>query len=107
MKTTPQIIKAKSNLDRTIEITFADGVYGKFNFENYFEYIGYFKFLNDVSLFLKIMVHPHGHYVYWLNENSEEIELDPAILYAICEKQPIIVNDAIVFDPSLGKQAWI
>jgi hypothetical protein len=85
LKTPPKIIKAKSNPDRMIEITFADGVYGKFNFENYFDYLGYYQFLND---------------------DSQEVEIDSAILYAICENKPIIVNDKIVFDPSLGKQAW-
>jgi hypothetical protein len=90
-----------------IEITFADGVYGKFNFENYFDYLGYYQFLNDLTLFLKINVHPLGHYAYWVNDDSQEVEIDSAILYAICENKPIIVNDKIIFDPSRGKEAWM
>ena len=107
MKTPPKITKATAYPDHIIEVIFDNDEKGKFNFENYFEYQGYYQFLNDISSFLKIKIHPQGNYVFWLNSQGEEIEIDPAILYAICAKKPVIINNKIVFDPSLGKNAWI
>lgn len=108
MQTLPKIIHAKSYSDRSIEIQFANGTDGKFNFEEFFEYRGYYDFLKVVSNFLNICVDPHGHFVFWTNaESGEDIELDPYITYSICTNEKIIHDNKIVFDPSLGKNAWI
>lgn len=107
MNTIPKIIKAKSSSNREIEILFEDGIHAFVNFENYFNYSGYYSFLSDENRFLKLEIEEDGDYIYWLNDNNEEIEIDPAILYSICSKEKIIVNGKVVFDPSLGKNAWI
>jgi hypothetical protein len=104
----PKIIHAKSYPNRFIEIQFANGVVGKFNFEDFFEYRGYYDFLKDVSSFLKILVESQGHFVFWTNnETGEDIELDPYIMYSICTNEKIIHDNKVVFDPSLGKNAWM
>ena len=108
MQTLPKITHAKSNPDRTIEIRYDNGFEGKFNFEDYFEYRGYYDFLKDTSNFLKILVEPDGHFVFWQNvETQEEVELDPGIMYSICSNDKIVHDNKVVFDPSLGKNAWI
>lgn len=105
MNTVPKIVKAKSTSKREIEIIFEDGIHAVVNFENYFSYSGYYSFLSDETKFLSLKVEEDGGYIYWLNDNNEEIEIDPAILYSICSKEKIIVNGKVVFDPSLGRNA--
>lgn len=108
MQTPPKIIYAKSFPDRTIEIEYDNGLKGKFNFDFFFEYKGYYIYLKDLPHFLKIQIETNGHNVFWLNEtNQEEIEIDPSILYSICSQEKIIHDDKVVFDPSLGKKAWL
>ena len=107
MQDLPKIIQAKADVDRSIEISYDNGITAKFNFENFFEYRGYYNFLINDSDFLKILIEPYGHYVFWINESTqEEVEIDPYILYSICSKEKIIHDNKIVFDPSLGKNAW-
>jgi hypothetical protein len=108
MQTSPKIIKATAFSDRTIEIYYSSGEVGSFNFENYFDYLGLYDFLEDVSEFAKVNVDPYGHNIFWLNpKTNEEIELDPSIMYSIISQQKIIVNEKVVFDPSLGKAGWL
>lgn len=107
MQTLPKITYAKSNVDRSIEIEYDNGLKGVFNFEDYFEYRGYYNFLKDISNFLKILVEPEGHFIFWINqETQEEVEVDPYIMYSICSNDKIIHDNTVVFDPSLGKNAW-
>lgn len=108
MESLPKIIQAKAYPTRIIEINYDNGMIGTFNFETFFDYLGYYDFLKDLSNFQKIKVNPNGHFVFWLNDKTqEEIELDPAIMYSICFNEKIIHETNIVFDPSLGKNAWI
>ena len=108
MQSPPKIIQAKSYPDRTIEITYDNGKIGKFNFEDFYDYHGFYDFLISLPNFLKIMVEPYGHFVFWINEKTqEEIEIDPNIMYSICFNEKIIHDQIVVFDPSLGKNAWM
>ena len=108
MRSPPKIIQVRSFPDRTIEVTYANGKIGQFNFEDFFEYRGLYSFLKNNSSFLKIMIEPKGQFVYWTNEETqEEIEIDPNIMYSICFNEKIIHENNVVFDPSLGKNAWI
>jgi len=106
MNETPKVIKAESFSNRDIEITFDNGIHAIINFNNYFSYSGYYSFLLDVNKFLNLKTETSGDYIYWLNDNEEEIEIDPLILYAICSQEKIIIDGKVVFDPALGKNAW-
>jgi hypothetical protein len=107
MQDTPKILKAIALNDYHIQVQYADGVRGKFLFSDYFEYLGYFEFLKDINQFLNLKVDEDGCYIYWTDPDGEEVEIDPAILYSICTQQKIIIDEKVVFDPSLGKQAWL
>ncbi len=108
MKSLPKIINAKSYPDRSIEIEYSDGLKKTFNFEHYFEYSGYYDFLKDSAAFLKLNIDSHGHFVFWINEQTqEEIELDPQIMHSICSNEKILHNNKVVFDPALGKNGWL
>ena len=108
MLSTPKITKAIAYPDRTIEIYYSSGEVGSFNFENYFDYLGYYDFLEDVTEFAKVNVDSYGHNIFWLDpKTNEEIELDPSIMYSIISQQKIIVNEKVVFDPSQGRDAWV
>ena len=107
MQSPPKIIKATANPNRIIDIEYSNGLKSAFNFENYFEYIGYYNFLKDLNTFLKLNTDPGGHFVFWINEKTqEEIELDPQIMYSICSNEKIVYENKVVFDPSLGKNGW-
>lgn len=103
---TPKIIKATALRDRKIEVQFENGQQYIFDFESFFEYKGYYAFLSDLNQFLNLHVEPYGKYVFWINNENEEVELDPAILYSICSREKIIIDGKTVFDPALGKNAW-
>lgn len=108
MLSAPKITKATTYPDRTIEIYYSSGEVGSFNFENYFDYHGYYDFLIDSFEFAKVKVDRYGHNIFWINpKNNEEIEIDPSIMYSIISQQKIIVNEKIVFDPALGKAGWL
>lgn len=107
MQDTPKILKATALSDHSIQIHFADGIHGKFFFSDYFEYLGYFEFLKDINQFLNLKVDEYGSYIYWTDNDNEEVEIDLDILYSIITKKKIIIDEKIVFDPSLGKQAWL
>lgn len=107
MNETRKVIKAKSFSNRDIEVTFDNGVHAIINFENYFSYSGYYSFLLDINKFLNLKIEESGDYIYWLNDNGEEVEVDPLILYAISSQEKIIVDGKTVFDPTLGKNAWL
>lgn len=107
MNDTPKIINATSFRDGSIEIYFENGKHGKFIFSHFYDFLGYFEFLKDTEQFLKLKIEESGDYIYWLDSNNEEIEIDPEILYSICTNQKIIIDNKTVFDPSLGKQAWL
>ena len=106
MNETPKIIKAKSFSNRDIEVTFDNGVHSIINFNNYFSYDGYYSFLLDINNFLNLKIEESGDYIYWINDNGEEVEIDPLILYAILSQEKIIIDGKVVFDPALGKNAW-
>lgn len=107
MNMSPKIIKAKPSSNREIDIQFENGFQSVINFEKYFSYTGYYSFLSDVNRFLQLQVEPSGDYIYWINDNNEEIEIDPAILYSICSQEKIVIDGKVVFDPGLGKDAWL
>lgn len=107
MLDTPKIIKAKSHPNRSIDIQYENGIKATFNFENYYEYKGYYAFLNQDENFLQLKISKDGEYIFWIDENGEEIEIDPVILHSICSKKQVVVDGKIVFDPALGKNAWL
>jgi len=107
MLDTPKIIKAKSHPNRNIDIQYENGFQATFNFENYYDYKGFFAFLKDIENFLKLEISSNGNYVFWMDEANEEIEIDPVILHSICSHKKVIINGKTVFDPALGKNAWL
>lgn len=106
MQNTPKIDSIVANKSRVIKVVFENGQSGEFNFEDYYDYVGYFSFLSDLAFFTNLQLAKSKNYAYWLNSAQVEIELDTPILYAICTKQKIIIDGNTVFDPSLGKKAW-
>jgi hypothetical protein len=103
----PKIIKVQTYNDRKIEVHFENGLKAFFNFENYYDYSGYYSFLKDITIFLKIFINQKSNYIFWLDKTGQEIEIDSTILYSICSQEKIMVNEEIVFDPSLGKNSWL
>lgn len=97
-----KIIEAKA-FNKNIYLKFSDGIEGEFNFEDFFEYDGLLAQLKDPKKFEQIKIAEYGHNIFWL----DDLDLDTEILYSIISKQPIIIENKIVFDPSLGKKAWI
>jgi hypothetical protein len=49
----PKIIQAKAYPTRIIEINYDNGMISKFNFEHFFDYLGHYDFLKDLSNFSK------------------------------------------------------
>ncbi len=107
MTDTPNILKVSAASDRSISVVFENGIHSIFNFENYFSYTGYYAFLKDLNFFTNLKFRQGSNYIFWVNDSEEEIEIDSAILYAICTQEKIVVNEKVVFDPALGKSAWI
>lgn len=107
MTDTPNILQATAKPDRCISVHFENGIKAIFNFEKYFTYSGYYTFLKDTDVFLNVKIKHNSNYIYWIDEAGEEIEIDSSILYAICTQEKIIINGKTVFDPSLGKEAWL
>lgn len=107
MYDTPKIVSATSFQDGTIEIVFENGISGKFIFSDFYDFVGYFEFLSEMDQFLQLNIDQNGSYIYWLDHANEEIEIDTDILYSICTNQKIIIDERVVFDPRLKKQAWL
>jgi hypothetical protein len=107
MTETPKILKAQALKDRRIEINYENNSHYFFNFESYFEYTGYYAFLSNLNHFLNLQVDSNGNHVFWINEEGEEIEIDPIIMHSICTQKKVIIDNKIVFDPALKKNAWL
>jgi hypothetical protein len=96
-----QIIEAKVIPEKNLFLKFSNGKSGTFNFDDFFDYIGILEPLKDSLFFNKISV-TNGT-VEWPNE----CDLCPDVLYAIVMNEKIYHNGSVVFDPSLGKNAWM
>ncbi len=97
-----RILEVKASGD-SLFLSFSDGVSGAFRFDDFFDFEGQLADLKDPGLFEKVKISEHGHFLFW----SDLLDLDTDILYSIISKKPIVVDDKIVFDPNLGKKAWL
>ncbi len=107
MKLAPKLISIKAGPKFNLYIQFENGVSGHFNFCDYYDFEFPFDFLSDARKFSQIKISPDNRQVFWLDNKNKEIELDSEVLYAIISGQKIYYKDQIVFDPSLGKAAWL
>ncbi|PIP95065.1 MAG: hypothetical protein COW00_17770 [Bdellovibrio sp. CG12_big_fil_rev_8_21_14_0_65_39_13] len=97
-----KIIEVQTMPGKVLSLKFSDGTAGTLNYEQWFDYQGVFSGLVDDQIFSQVTVNEAGT-IEW----PGEIDLSPEVLYAIVHHQKIIVDDQIVFDPSLGKGAWL
>jgi hypothetical protein len=99
-----KIIAAETYPCKILYLKFEDGLEGKFCFTDYFECDKELsRELREDSYFAQVKVNQAFGNIEWPNGYDPS----PAVLYAIISKQKIIVNNKIVFDPALGKNAWI
>lgn len=103
MKTT-KIIEVKALPGKKLYLKFSDGLEGIFCFCDYFscDKEKSIELLND-SYFKKVFLNQEFGSIEWPNGYDPS----PEVLYSIISKQKIIIDDLIVFDPSLGKKGWI
>jgi len=97
-----KIIEVQALPGKILSLKFSDGTAGTLNYEQWFDYEGVFSDLLSDEIFSQVAVNETGT-IEW----PGEIDLSPEVLYAIVHHQKIIVDDQIVFDPSLGKGAWL
>jgi len=97
-----KIIEVQTMPGKVLSLKFSDGTADTLNYEQWFDYQGVFSGLVDDQIFSQVTVNEAGT-IEW----PGEIDLSPEVLYAIVHHQKIIVDDQIVFDPSLGKGAWL
>ncbi len=95
------IIEAKTLNGKNLFLKFSNGISGSFNFDDYFTYKGILAPLENQEFFNQISVNEGT--ICW----PTEIDLCPDVLYSIVTKEKIYHNNKIVFDPSLGKNAWL
>ena len=99
-----KIIEAKAFPGKILYLKFADGVEGEFCFTDYFSCDKELSSeLKEENYFSQVKVNKEFGCIEWPNGYDPS----PDVLYAIVSKQKIIINNKIVFDPSLGKSAWI
>lgn len=96
-----QIVEAKVLPEKILFLKFSNGKSGTFNFDNFFEYKGILEPLKDPLFFNKVSV-TNGT-ISWPNE----CDLCPDVLYSIVMNEKIYSEGTVVFDPSLGKGAWL
>jgi hypothetical protein len=97
----PKLKNVKILPSKQIYLEFSDGVDGVFSFEDYFNYKGVLKILKNEKNFKKACIKNNS--LHW----TDECELSTDTLYAIITKSVIIVDEKIVFNPKLGKEAWV
>ena len=99
-----KIIDVKTNPQMKLWLKFSDGVEGEFCFGDYFPCnTEVSKKLLNPDYFSKVSVNKEFGCIEW----PDGYDPAPDVLYAIITKQKIIVNEKIVFDPALGKSAWL
>jgi hypothetical protein len=95
------IIEVKVLTGKNIFLRFSNGKSGSFNFDDFFNYIGIFEPLKDQAYFEKVSVSEGT--ITWPND----CDLCPDVLYSIVMGEKIYHDGNLVFDPTLGKKAWI
>ncbi|NOT77536.1 MAG: DUF2442 domain-containing protein [Bacteriovoracaceae bacterium] len=96
-----KIIEVKVLKDKNLYLKFSNGKSGSFNFEDFFSYKGILKPLSDQNFFNQVSIADGT--IAWPNE----IDFCPDVLYSIITKEKIYHDNKVVFDPSLGKNAWL
>lgn len=96
-----KIIEVKVLNDKNLYLKFSNGKSGSFNFEDFFSYKGILKPLSDQNFFNQVSIADGT--IAWPNE----IDFCPDVLYSIIAKEKIYHDNKVVFDPSLGKNAWL
>ncbi len=96
-----KIIEVKVLNDKNLYLKFSNGKSGSFNFEDFFSYKGILKPLSDQNFFNQVSIADGT--IAWPNE----IDFCPDVLYSIITKEKIYHDNKVVFDPSLGKNAWL
>lgn len=96
-----KIIEVKVLNDKNLYLKFSNGKSGSFNFEDFFSYKGILKPLSDQVFFNQVSIADGT--IAWPNE----IDFCPDVLYSIITKEKIYHDNKVVFDPSLGKNAWL
>lgn len=97
-----KILEVKVKPGRVLCLKFSDGLVGEFSFERWFNYDGLLSGLDDDEIFKQAKINEYNA-VEW----PGEIDLDSEILYSIVSGEKIIVDGQVVFDPNLGKDAWL
>lgn len=99
-----KIISVSTSPGKILYLKFEDGSEGQFCFTDYFgcDKELSIKLLDDVY-FAQVKINQDFGCIEWPNGYDPS----PAVLYAIIAKQKIVANNKIVFDPALGKNAWI
>lgn len=99
-----KIIEVKALPGKILHLKFNDGLEGEFCFSDYFECEKELSIaLQDEAYFSQVKVNHDFGCIEWPNGYDPS----PSVLYAIVAKQKIISNKKTVFDPALGKNAWI
>ncbi|MBC7429780.1 MAG: DUF2442 domain-containing protein [Bacteriovorax sp.] len=99
-----KIIDVKTFPGKTLWLKFQDGFEGTFCFTDFFELNkDLSKKLQDDSYFSQVTINHDFGCIEWPNGYDPS----PEVLYAIVRNQKIIISNKVVFDPSLGKNAWL
>lgn len=96
-----KIVEVKALGLKTLFLKFSDGKSGSFAYDDFFTYKGMLEPLKDQNFFNKVEVVDGT--IAW----PGEIDFCPDVLYSIVTKEKIYYNNKVVFDPSLGKNAWL
>ena len=101
---TRKIITVKVSPGKILYLKFEDGLEGEFCFTDYFKCDKELsRELRDENYFAQVKVNQDFGCIEWPNGYDPS----PAVLYAIIAKQKITANNKTVFNPALGKNAWI
>ena len=70
-----------------VKLEFVDGFEGVVDLRPYLERGPMFEFLKNPNEFSKVRLEQHGHHIYWIDGEGDEIEFGATELRRDCERQ--------------------
>lgn len=95
-------LKSVTPIDKSkLQVSFTDGTAGIFDLTEYLEFIGVLDILKNENIFKQVTIKENT--IHW----TDDCELSPETIYSIITGKKIIIDNKVVFDPALKKNAWI
>lgn len=86
-KKQPKIKAAEIVVHGVVKLVFRDGFEGVVDLRPFLDRGPMFAFLKKPSEFKRVNVEIHGHYIYWVDPEGDDIEFGASQLRRDCERQ--------------------